>query len=140
MKMSLEGRSELQLWTGCVCFCMTPVEPRSGWCVIRKGTTTVSCYCIKLIIQVEILELKGRRSELQINIWNLGSRDGNESQGVCELIWEKGEELEEAQGWTWCWLCLLLDLFCTETHLTLDSCIKGGLPVLPTTLLTLEYL
>lgn len=48
-----------------------PMEPRSGWSVIRKGMVTGSCCYTKSVVQFEILELKGKRCELQINIWNL---------------------------------------------------------------------
>lgn len=36
-----------------------PVEPRSGWSVVRKGMVTGSCYYTKSVVQFEILELRG---------------------------------------------------------------------------------
>lgn len=55
---------------------MIRVESRSGGSIIRKGTVTVSCCYTKSIVQSGVLELRGRRFELQINIWNLGEHRG----------------------------------------------------------------
>ena len=49
-----------------------PVEPRSGWSVVRKGMVAGSCYYTKSVVQFEILELRGKRFEFQINTCNLG--------------------------------------------------------------------
>ena len=49
-----------------------PVEPRSGWSVVRKGMVTGSCYYTKSVVQFEMLELRGKRFQFQINTCNLG--------------------------------------------------------------------
>ena len=72
VEMGLEGGSQVWLWTGWACLWHSSVEPRTVWSVVRKGMVTGSCCYIRSVVQFEILELKGKRCESRINIWNLG--------------------------------------------------------------------
>lgn len=72
METGLEGGSQVWLRTVGLACDTVPVEPRSGWTVVRKGMVTGNCYYTKSVVQFEMLELRGKRFEFQINTCNLG--------------------------------------------------------------------